>query len=109
VPKADILRCAKRCRYSITSSARTRRWHGDAERLGRFEVNDHFNVGRKLDRQVGGLCAFEYPVDVIRRPVSTPLEVGTVTDQASRLDVLAIAVDRGQWSDRSGICSSALR
>jgi hypothetical protein len=79
-----------------------RRWHSEAKSLRRSEVDDQFNVGRKLDRQVGGLRAFEYPVDVIRRPVSTPLEVGTVTDQASRVDVLAIAVDRGQPLRRRG-------
>jgi hypothetical protein len=36
------------------------RWRdGEAERFGGFEIDDQLNLGGLLDRQVGGLLAFE--------------------------------------------------
>src|SRR6516162_7060880 len=68
----------------------------EAERFRGLEVDDHFNFSRKLDRQVGGLRAFEYPVDVIRHTMVAPIQIDAVADKAARLDMFAIAVDRRQ-------------
>ena len=80
-----------------------RRWHSDAESLRRFEVDDQFNVGRKLDRQVGGLGAFQYSVHVVRRTMVAPIQIDAVADKAARIDMLAIAIDRGQPLRRCGL------
>ena len=46
--------------HSITSSAaRAARRHVEAERLGGLEIDDQFELGRLLDRQVGRLGALE--------------------------------------------------
>ena len=39
--------------------------NGEADGLGDFEVDDKLDPCRQLDREIGGLCAFEYFVDVI--------------------------------------------
>src|SRR6266404_8044680 len=41
-----------------------RLWDGDAERLCGLDIDDQLDSGRLLDRQVGGLGAFEDLVDV---------------------------------------------
>ena len=52
--------------HSITSSARASSVGGtvEAERLGGLEVDDQFEFGRRLHRQVGRLLALEDAVDV---------------------------------------------
>jgi hypothetical protein len=59
VPKADILRCSKECRYSITSSAWARRVAGTLRAIAlRLEF------GWYLNRQVGRPLAFENAIDM---------------------------------------------
>ena len=41
-----------------------RRRNGEAERPGGLEVDDQFELGRLLDRQVGGLRALENAADI---------------------------------------------
>src|SRR5215212_3643067 len=36
----------------LVSAGEQRRWHGKAERLGRFEVDDQLELGRTLDGQI---------------------------------------------------------
>ena len=38
--------------------------HGEAKRLGGLEVNRKLILGRRLDRQVGGLLALEDAIDI---------------------------------------------
>jgi len=38
---------------------------GEADGLGGLEIDDQLDPCRQLDREIGGLCAFEYLVDVI--------------------------------------------
>jgi hypothetical protein len=33
--------------------------YGEAERLGCLHIDDQLELGRLLDREIGGLCAFE--------------------------------------------------
>ena len=42
-------------------------WHGQAKRLRRFEVDDRFELGRRLHRKVGGLVSAQDAVDIGRR------------------------------------------
>ena len=55
--------------HSITSSARASSdgRHVEAERLRGLEVDGHFELGRRLHRQVGGLGAAQDAVDIGRR------------------------------------------
>ena len=41
--------------------------YGKAERVRGFEVDDHFELGRRLHRKVGRLFAFEDAIDIARR------------------------------------------
>ena len=53
----------------MTSSARASSVGGtvEAERLGGFEIDHQFVLGRRLDRQVGGFLALEDAVDIAGR------------------------------------------
>jgi hypothetical protein len=70
--------------------------HVEAERLGGLEIDDHFVLGRRLDRQVGGLLALEDAIDVGGRASVRVDCIRPVRDQAAALDVVAVGVDRGQ-------------
>jgi hypothetical protein len=52
-----------------------RRRDVDAERLGGLQVDGGFELGRKLDRQVGGLGALEDAIDIGRR---APIQIDAV-------------------------------
>src|SRR5262245_26414619 len=41
-----------------------RRRHGEAEPLGGLQINHHFEFGRRLHWQIGGLLAFKNAIDV---------------------------------------------
>ena len=43
-------------------------WHLKPKRLGCREVYDQFKLGGQFDREVGGFCAFKYPINVKRCP-----------------------------------------
>ena len=68
--------------YSITSSARGEqsRWNGEAQRLGGLEVDDQFEFGRPLDRQIGRLVALENPPGIDARSAKGIRNVVAVTD-----------------------------
>ena len=61
-PKADI----RQSLDDLVGAGEQRRRHGEAERLGRLEV-DHKLVGRRrLDRHIGWLLTLEDAIDVSR-------------------------------------------
>src|SRR3954451_11863581 len=66
LPICDLCTCNKRHRYSITSSARPDkgRRHGDTKRLGRFCVDEQFELGALLDRHIAGFFTLEDASDV---------------------------------------------
>ena len=43
---------------------------GEAERLSGPAIDEQLEFDRLLDRQVGGLCAFENPPDIIHNDVT---------------------------------------
>jgi hypothetical protein len=45
----------------LVGAAEQRGWHGEAKRLGRFEIDNEFDFRRLLHREVGGPLAVEYP------------------------------------------------
>ncbi|HYP36386.1 MAG TPA: hypothetical protein VEQ62_08590, partial [Stellaceae bacterium] len=48
----------------LVSAGEERRWHSNAKRLGGFHIDDQLETSWLLDRQIGGLGAFEDFVDV---------------------------------------------
>ena len=97
--------------HSITSSARPSSVSRDvyAECLASLQVDRQFELGRKLDRQIGRFGALEDAIDIGRRP---PIEIGvidTVGNQAARDDHVTIGIDRrhmvtrGKRSDQNEI------
>ena len=62
VPKADI---GRRLFDHLVGAGKQRLRHGEAERLGGFEIDNQLILGRRLHRQVGRLLALEDPIDVV--------------------------------------------
>src|SRR5262249_13644955 len=52
-------------------------------------------VSRKLHGQSRWLGTLQYLVDVVCRAMKTPVQIDAVTDEPSRLDMLAISIDCG--------------
>ena len=55
------------------------------ERLGGFGIDDQFELGRLLHRQVGRLCALQNAIDEIGGPFHLRCEIDTETGEAARL------------------------
>jgi hypothetical protein len=72
VPKADILRCGKERRYSITC---------EAERLGGYEVDDEIKSVRLQHWLFGGLGALEDAAGVGADLTKHVCEIGSVAHQ----------------------------
>src|ERR1700687_5499270 len=68
-------------------------WNVEAERLGGLEVDDEFELGRLLDRQVGGLFALENPPN-IDAGLAPGVLAGAVTHQTAEVWVLTAIVNR---------------
>src|SRR5262249_3303587 len=48
----------------LVGAGEERRWHSNAKRIGGFHIDDQLETSWLLDRQIGGLGAFEDFVDV---------------------------------------------
>src|SRR5262245_41787878 len=48
----------------LVGAGEERRWHSNAKRIGGFHIDDQLETSWLLDRQIGGLRAFEDFVDV---------------------------------------------
>src|SRR5678809_1456298 len=70
VPNTVLSSCSKTRRVTsaslnqLVSAGEERRWHSNAKRLGGFHIDDQLETSWLLDRQIGGLGAFEDFVDV---------------------------------------------
>jgi hypothetical protein len=70
--------------------------HRQAERLGGFEVEHRFVLGRRLHRQVGRLGAAEYAIYVAGCVPALFDLIRSVGDQAAAGSEVTVGVDRGQ-------------
>ena len=94
----DELAPPDRRAHSITSSARASSVGGtvEPERLGGLEVDDERELGRLLDRQVGGLGALEDLVDIDGGALVHVLVARPIGHQAARLDHFAVRIHARQ-------------
>src|SRR5215207_11274049 len=76
------------------SAGQERVWHPKAKPLCGLQIDDQLELGRLLNRQVGGLGTLEDPTDVEARQAVSPRDAGPVTDQAAKFDEIALVVDR---------------
>src|SRR5262249_46295943 len=66
----EVLRACGR-RPSISSGAHRQRWRDvETKRLGGFEVEDCFVLGRRLNGKIGWDCAAQNTVNIGRRPAA---------------------------------------
>src|SRR3974390_1247539 len=81
--------------HLVGGHEQTRR-HGQAERLRRFEVDDRFELGRRLHRKIGRFVAAQDAVD-IGRPLPIHVDVvGPVGHETTGGDEQTLPVDRRQ-------------
>src|SRR5260221_13764454 len=78
----------------LVGAAEDRRRNGEAERLGGVQIDDQFENGRLLDRQVGGPGALED-----RSGINADLSIGrrkarAIADQAAGRSVFTDPIDR---------------
>src|SRR5262245_10807622 len=71
-------------------------WDANAERLGRFQIDGQFKLGRLQDREVPGHCAFENPINVCRAVAILVSHVRSVTHQPAGRDVVFLTVNHDQ-------------
>ena len=71
-------------------------WNLQTERFRGLEVDHQLDLGRPLDRQVGGLGALEYLIHVDRGVAVVLHSVGPVAHQPAFLDVQPAEIDRRQ-------------
>ena len=83
---------------NLVNSGEQPRGHLDAECPGGLEVDDQFELGGSLHRQVGWLLALEDAVDVAGRSTILVDEIRPIRDQTARDNELACVVDRRQLS-----------
>src|ERR1700690_2084030 len=81
-------------------AAEERRRDIDAECLGGLQVDGHFELGRKLYRQVGGVGALEDAIDIDRRAPVQIDGVDSIGNQATGIDHVPIRIDRQQMRTR---------
>jgi hypothetical protein len=88
--------------------------NGDAERVGRLEIDQKLKCRRLLDRQFAGVCALENLVHIESSAPTEPLEARTIAKQAACIGEFPKAVDRGKNGpslkpgalDNNGTCAS---
>jgi hypothetical protein len=76
-----------------------RKQHGrniEAKRPGGVEIDHQLEFGRLLHRQISGLLAPEYPIDIRRCSLELIDDVRAVGNEAARSGVKPEWIDRGQ-------------
>src|SRR5262249_43963771 len=91
--------CANLIHHLVRASEQRRR-HCEPEHLGGFQVDDQFVLGWCLYRQVCWLLTLENSIDVSRRLPVLLAFIGTITDQPTPGDVVAVRIDGRQLLPR---------
>ena len=86
-----------------------RRRECDAEGLGNFEVDYHLELGRLLDRQIGGLLALEDAPGIEACSVIQVREVESVAHQAACLDKATVMARDWKYMVAARVAICALR
>src|SRR5262249_59859131 len=79
----------------LVGAAEQRQRHGNAQRLGGLEVQEHLDFRSLLDRQVARLFAFENACGVNAGETVSVAETASIARHAAGCDELAVFEDRG--------------
>ena len=71
-----------------------------ANLVGSFQIDYQLELGRLLYWQIAGFCAFEYSIDKVRNPPIASLEIGSIVNQPTVIDVLFSTLYRRQPAAR---------
>src|SRR5215469_15951699 len=69
--------------------------HLEAERSGRYQIDDEFELGGLHDRQIGGLRTLEDLTRVEAGLMKHAHSIGPIAHQPAGFDILAKGIDRG--------------
>src|SRR5215510_16532013 len=85
----------------LVRASKQRRWHFEAKRLGRLEIDEQLNFRGLLDRQVRRFFALENAAGINADPTERFREAAAIAHQAAGRDELTKSEDRGH-----GVASS---
>ena len=77
-------------------------WDGDAKHLRGFEVDDKFEIGGELNRQMGDKGTFKYLVYVRCGAMKAILKINSIANERPRFHELAVATNGREPSCRCG-------
>jgi hypothetical protein len=72
----------------LVGQDQSRRRHGEAERFGCLQVDHEFEFGWLLDREIGGLSAFEDFIDVVGCLAEQIRKIRAVDSQSALIGVV---------------------
>src|SRR6516165_1623811 len=85
----------QRALFDHLGGAQQNPWgYGKAKRLGRLEVHDHLELGRKLHRKIAWLRAAQNAIDIGGGATKGVYLVGSVGEQAALSGKVRLRIDR---------------
>src|SRR4051812_30388908 len=87
----------------LVGASKQRLWDGDSQRVGRFQVDDEFELGRRLHRKTAWPLTFQNTVDVLGGAAIRINLFRSIGGEAPLGDVDAAGKDGGQSISRSQI------